>query len=65
MRINIDVSPFDATKSEFARVAIQCEGEEVIRITKDSFYVKGKKIVEDKKLYDAFVELFTQRGTYK
>ncbi len=32
MHIDVNVSPFDATTSEFARVAIQCEGEDSARV---------------------------------
>jgi len=45
-------------------ITFHFEGEDVIKLTKDSFYVKGKKIADDKKLYDAFVNFFRGVGTY-
>ena len=41
-----------------------CDNEEVLRITKDAFYIKGNKIADDNKIYDAFVDFFKQCGTY-
>jgi len=45
-------------------IIFYCDGEEIIKTTKNGFYVKGKKIAEDEKLYDAFVDFFKQSGTY-
>lgn len=38
--------------------------EEMLKITKDGFYVKGKKISDDKKVYSAFVKFLQEAGTY-
>ena len=40
------------------------DGDELIRFSKDGFYVKGKKVADDKKIYDAFVEFLRGVGTY-
>ena len=45
-------------------ITFNFEGVESIRLTKDAFYVKGKKIADDKKLYDAFVNFLQGVGTY-
>jgi len=47
-----------------ADINFQVEGKELLRITKDAFYIKGRKVVNDDKIYNAFVDFFKQTGTY-
>jgi DnaJ-class molecular chaperone len=56
----VDLSPFIPSSD----ITFHSEGKEMIKLTKDSFYVKGKKIADDKKLYDAFVDFLRGIGTY-
>lgn len=37
---------------------------EMLKISDDGFYVKGKKISDDQKVYSAFVDFLKQAGTY-
>ena len=48
-----------------SEVTFYHNGEESIKLTKGGFYVKGKKVAEDKQIYDAFVDFLKQTGTYR
>lgn len=61
----IDLSSYISPFIPKDEVTFHNEGEELIRLTKDGFYVKGKKVAEDKKIYDAFVDFLSGVGTYK
>jgi len=47
-------SVFDGIYDDPSIVNFYCEGEEVISIRKDGFYVRGNKVVNDLEIYEEF-----------
>ena len=43
-------------ENEAEEIVFTVKGKERIRITPDSFFVAGKKVADDKVVYDAFVK---------
>jgi len=50
--------------NEYTTIIFCIENEDVIKITKDGFYYKGKLIEKDKEIYDAMVKFLTDTGYY-
>jgi len=63
-----DPSYFNASKifetNPCSDISFYHEGIESLKITKDGFYIKGKKVADDNKIYDAFVDFLKDAGTY-
>jgi len=45
-------------------IVLYLEGDPVIEISTDGFYVRGKKVTDDVQLYKAFKKFLTDTGCY-
>ena len=44
----------EETSNEFATISLRILGEDMIKITKDGFYVKGRLVKDDLEIYEEF-----------
>jgi DnaJ-class molecular chaperone len=55
---------FPISQSAPSDITFNCEGEEMISIKKDGFYVKGNKIADDLEIYKQFKAFLNQSGVH-
>jgi DnaJ-class molecular chaperone len=60
----ISQSVFHGVYDEPSDITFHCEGEEMISIKKDGFYVKGNKIADDLEIYKQFKAFLNQSGVH-